>query len=59
VKVVETLLDHGADLHARTAGQGGTPLWWAYKYHDEGSEMIEFLKNLGAKNIGPDDKDEL
>lgn len=56
-------MDHGADLNSRTLGprrskNGGTALWWAYEFHDESHEVIDYLKNLGAKHLAPGAKDE-
>lgn len=62
---VQALLDHGADLNARTKGNdgagaaGGTPLWWALEFHEEDSTVVQLLTSLGAKKIGPGDKGEL
>lgn len=57
-KVIQLLLDNGADINARTkhgeaGASGGTPLWWAMKYHNEDDEVIKLLKNNGAKSIAP------
>ena len=58
VEIVQALLDHGADINARTQGDeagasGGTPLWWALQYHDNDEEVVKLLKAGGAKNIAP------
>lgn len=55
---VQLIVEHGADVNARTKGEeagasGGTPLWWAHKFLDPKSEVIEFLKANGAKLIAP------
>ena len=56
---VKILLDHGADLNARTrqsgrGANGGTPLWWAHMFHEKEHAIIrDFLKSQGAKNAGP------
>jgi hypothetical protein len=55
---VQLLVDHGADINARTKGQeagasGGTPLWWARHYLDPNHEVIGYLKANGAKLIAP------
>lgn len=55
---VKLLVDHGADINARTKGKeagasGGTPLWWAKELHKPDHKVIEFLKAHGAKNIAP------
>jgi hypothetical protein len=62
--IVKTLLDNGAALNARTKGKGsgaagGTPLWWALKYHPENHEIVVLLKSKDAKNFGPGDDKEL
>jgi hypothetical protein len=58
VDIVQELLDHGADINARTKAKeagasGGTPLWWALKYYDEDKDVVGLLKANGAKNIAP------
>ena len=60
---VQLLVEHGADVNARTKGEeagasGGTPLWWAHNYLDPESDVIEFLKANGGKLIAPQAKSE-
>lgn len=53
-KLVEYLIEHGADVNLRTdGGKGGSPLWWAHKYFDEDHDMIKVLHTYGAKNYAP------
>ena len=64
VKSTQLLLDHGADINARTKGHeagasGGTPLWWALYYHQEDHEVVQLLKQNGAKNLAPHQRSEL
>jgi hypothetical protein len=64
MKVLQTLLDHGADLNARTkvtgrGATGGSPLWWALQFYDEDHMVPKLLKSHGGKNIAPHAKDEL
>ena len=62
---MKILVNHGADLNARTrysgrGANGGSPLWWAHYFHDDGHEKIrDYLKSQGAKNVGPDLKADL
>jgi len=59
VESIQLLLDHGADINARTKGMeagasGGTPLWWALYYHkEEDHPVVELLKRNGAKKVAP------
>ena len=46
--VVKLLVDNGADFNAKTAGGGGTVLWWAKQTHGEEHPVISFLEELGA-----------
>jgi len=61
---VEFLVEQGADINARTKGQGrgaagGTPLWWALESHNEDHPIVAALRKMGAKNFGPGDAHEL
>ncbi len=44
---VRYLVDHGADIGAKTNNYG-TPLWWARKSLDQGHEVIDYLEQIGA-----------
>jgi prolyl 4-hydroxylase len=54
-KLVELLLDRGAEVNARTGerGDGGTPLWWARKYHPEDSPVMRLLRERDGKVYEP------
>lgn len=56
VEVVKYLLEQGAEVNARTGrdGDGGTPLWWAKQTHGEDHEVITFLTEMGAMDMGPE-----
>ncbi|GAX15295.1 hypothetical protein FisN_8Hh408 [Fistulifera solaris] len=53
---VKTLLDHGADVHARTGKQqdGGSVLHWAKRFLGEDHAVVTYLEQLGAIDIGPE-----
>jgi ankyrin repeat protein len=54
IEIIKILLDHGADIDARTNwGEGHSTLNLAMQYHDEDSRIVEFLKLKGAQNIIP------
>ena len=65
METIQALVDRGADLNARTKGAGrgaagGTALWWAMEeLKSEDHPVVQLLKSLGAKNLGPGDKVEL
>jgi prolyl 4-hydroxylase len=54
--MINLVLDRGADVNMRTGvnGEGGSPLYWAYYFHQEGSEVIELLKERNGKNFKPE-----
>ena len=54
LEVVKLLVDNGADFNAKTAGGGGTVLWWAKQTHGEDHPVITFLEELGALDVGPE-----
>lgn len=55
VDVVMLLVEHGADINARThSGEGSSPLNLAVENHGLEHELVEYLSSLGALNIGPD-----
>lgn len=52
-KVIEYLVEHGADVNERTnEGKGATPLWWAEQFHDENHAAVKLLRRLGGVNVG-------
>jgi prolyl 4-hydroxylase len=54
-RLVELLLDRGAEVNARTGekGEGGTALWWARKFNEEESPVMRLLKERDGKFYGP------
>ena len=55
MEVVELLIDHGAELNARTyGGYGETPLRIAEKEFGEKHPIVRYLKSLGALSLGPE-----
>ena len=49
LKVVEYLVEHGADVNDRTnQGKGGTPLFWAEQMLDKDHPVVAYLKKKGA-----------
>lgn len=54
LEVVKLLVENGADVNAKTAGDGGTALWWAKQSHEEDHPVVRFLEELGALEIGPE-----
>ena len=56
MEVVKYLIEQGAEVNARTGhkGEGGTPLWWAKQVHDEEHEIVMFLTDVGALDMGPE-----
>ena len=57
VENVKALVNAGANVNARTkltrGGEGGSILHWAYNYFDDDHEIIQLLKDWGAKNTKP------
>jgi len=53
LKVVELLVENGANINDVTSN-GETPLYWAEKHQGKNHGVVEFLKSLGAINLGPD-----
>ena len=54
-EVVELLVEHGADLNARThGGHGATPLYVAEHNNGGFHPVVRYLKSLGALNLGPE-----
>ena len=56
VPVVSLLLERGGDglLSHRTRG-GGTALWWARKLHGDEHEIVHFLEERGAPELGDEE----
>jgi prolyl 4-hydroxylase len=54
LEVVKLLVENGADITARTGDEGGTALWWAKQTLGEDNEVVRFLEEIGALDIGPD-----
>jgi len=52
-EIVEILVEEGADINAKT-NRGETPLYWAEKQHGKKHPVAEFMRKLGAINLGPD-----
>ncbi|KAL3934816.1 MAG: hypothetical protein SGBAC_009546 [Bacillariaceae sp.] len=58
VETVAVLLEHGADINARTKAKGrgaagGSALWWAVEIHGEDNALVQFMKNNGAQLFAP------
>uniref|UniRef100_A0A7S2A5Z6 Fe2OG dioxygenase domain-containing protein n=1 Tax=Trieres chinensis TaxID=1514140 RepID=A0A7S2A5Z6_TRICV len=54
-EIVELLVHHGANINERTNhGRGATPLRLVMMAHGEQHPLADFLKELGALDIGPD-----
>jgi ankyrin repeat protein len=53
-KVVEFLVELGADINARTLGGGETPLRIAERRFGFNSPLAKYLKTMGALSIGPE-----
>ena len=53
--VVMLLVDHGAEINARThGGYGETPLRIAEKELGDTHPVVRYLKRLGALSLGPE-----
>lgn len=64
VETVAILLEHGADVNARTktrgkGAAGGSALWWAIESHGQEHAIVELLKANGAKLFAPGQGGEL
>ncbi len=53
MELVQYFIDNGADIHAKDAKDGQTPLHWAAKYSSE--EVVTLLVQLGANMEAKDD----
>lgn len=55
-EVVELLVDHGADIDARTGilEDGSSALWLAIERYGENHPVAEYLRGLGAQSIEPE-----
>ncbi|KAL7512136.1 hypothetical protein ACHAXN_009306 [Cyclotella atomus] len=54
IDIIKILLDHGADIDARTEwGEGISTLRVAMQFHEQESPIVEFLKLKGAQSIIP------
>jgi prolyl 4-hydroxylase len=53
LEVVKLLVENGADVSARTI-DGGTALWWAKQVNGADSEVVKFLEDIGALEVGPE-----
>lgn len=52
---IEFLLENGADLNARThKGSGVSPLKIAREAHGDEHVVVQFLRELGAQELGPE-----
>ena len=51
---VKYLVEQGADINVKTAGDGGSALWWAKQRLEDDHPVIGFLESVGALAIGPD-----
>ena len=54
LEVVKLLVENGADVNSKTAGTGGTVLWWAKQSLDSDHPVVEFLEEMGALDAGPE-----
>ena len=52
LNVVKLIFEHGVDKDLMTKA-GETPLTLARRYLEKDHELIEYLENIGAKNISP------
>jgi len=53
--IVKVLVEKGADINEKTAGDGGmSALYIAIEENGEDSPIVEFLESLGALSLGPD-----
>jgi prolyl 4-hydroxylase len=50
---VQLLLDHGADVNAKSHDEG-TALYWAKRHHEADHPVIHLLEEMGALEVGPE-----
>lgn len=54
MEIIKILLDHGADIDARTEwGEGHSVLRVAMQFHEQDSGIVKFLEQKGAQSIIP------
>jgi len=54
IEIIKILLDHGADIDARTEwGEGHSVLRVAMQFHEQDSGIVKFLEQKGAQSIIP------
>lgn len=58
IETVAVLLEHGADINARTKSKGrgaagGSALWWAIELHGEDHAIVDFMRKNGAQLFAP------
>jgi hypothetical protein len=50
-------MSRGADVNARTilksGSVGGSILYWALEFYDDGHDIVKLLKTWGAKKVRP------
>lgn len=56
LEVVQTLVEHGANVDARTGTQqdGGTVLFWAKHFWGPEHAVVAYLEDMGAMELGPE-----
>ena len=53
IDVVKFLVENGADVNGTTSN-GGSTLWWAKQVHGTDHEVVQFLEEMGAIDVGPE-----
>jgi len=55
-RLVRFLLDRGADVNARTGkhGEGGSAVWLAQHYHEDGHPVFDILREREGKKFQPE-----
>jgi ankyrin repeat protein len=59
VEIVKLILKHGSDKDLLTKTDGVTPLNIALQYLEEDHKLVEFFNDIGAKDIGWSNNQEL